>query len=157
MPSLAMNTNYRLFVLSQLHLLLSLFHKQISCPQYGIKLLWIPCHKGNSQHYSQHSQTFPICSPYNVMWHPVILWHLAIPCNHLYKSHTESLLRQKRWPDWGLNPGPPGHIPVALTNWAIRSYWIQVGGSDMLYCRLQVLIATSGLYIWLLCPQWTTI
>jgi len=27
----------------------------------------------------------------------------------------------------------------------------------MLYCRLQVLIATSRLRIWLLCPQWTTI
>ena len=68
------------------------------------------------------------------------------------------MLRQKRWPDWGLNPGPPGHIPVGLTSWAIRSYWIQVGRSDMLYSRLQVLIATASRHhIWLLCPSRTTI
>ena len=24
-------------------------------------------------------------------------------------------LKQKRWPDWGLNPGPSRHIPDALT------------------------------------------
>ena len=24
-------------------------------------------------------------------------------------------VKQKRWPDWGLNPGPSRHIPDALT------------------------------------------
>ena len=28
---------------------------------------------------------------------------------------SKNLLRHKKWPDWRLNPGPPGHIPVALT------------------------------------------
>ena len=26
-----------------------------------------------------------------------------------------SVVKQKRWPDWGLNPGPSRHIPDALT------------------------------------------
>ena len=91
--------------------------------------------------------------------HALKKWRSDLLGSHItiYTDH-QCLLRQKRWPDWGLNPGPPGHIPVALTNWAIRSYWVQVGRSDMLYCRLQVLIATASRHhIWLLCPSWTTI
>ena len=27
----------------------------------------------------------------------------------------QSFVKKKRWPDWGLNPGPSRHIPDALT------------------------------------------
>ena len=104
---------------------------------------------------------------YSQECHPVNHYHW-LPKGHAISQKSLALfsypiwlsvmLRHKRWPDWGLNPGPPGHIPVALTNWAIRSYWVQVGRSDMLYCKLQVLIATASRHhIWLLCPSWTTI
>ena len=28
---------------------------------------------------------------------------------------SQQSVKQKRWPDWGLNPGPSRHIPDALT------------------------------------------
>ena len=30
------------------------------------------------------------------------------------KALISPVLRQKRWPDWGLNPGPTGYLPDAL-------------------------------------------
>jgi hypothetical protein len=42
-----------------------------------------------------------------------IMW-----CMFLYKQFTEveaETVKQKRQPDWGLNPGPSKHIPDALT------------------------------------------
>ena len=30
-------------------------------------------------------------------------------------STEDIIVKQKRWPDWGLNPGPSRHIPDALT------------------------------------------
>jgi len=53
---------------------------------------------------------------------------------------------------------PTFNSTSSSNHWAIRSYWIQFGRSDMLYSRLQVPIATaSRLCIWLLCPSQTTI
>ena len=32
-----------------------------------------------------------------------------------YTSSLQTSVKQRRWPDWGLNPGPSRHIPDALT------------------------------------------
>ena len=32
-----------------------------------------------------------------------------------HTSKQAAHVKQKRWPDWGLNPGPSRHIPDALT------------------------------------------
>ena len=38
-----------------------------------------------------------------------------------YLSTLDSV-KQKRWPDWGLNPGPSKHIPDALTTKLLGLY-----------------------------------
>ena len=63
----------------------------------------------------------------NMSWKPSKKWKfMRKSLNHTiareWDANKFSDIKQKRWPDWGLNPGPSRHIPDALTTELLGLY-----------------------------------
>ena len=55
----------------------------------------------------------PVLKPFtNLGWVLDIIWENILD---YVNRNMARFVKQKRWPDWGLNPGPSRHIPDALT------------------------------------------
>ena len=106
-----------------------------SISRYGSRSL----PQSNETWLAQASHLMPVgqqstCHRSAFVWFSFVKWHLRHCWLH-FKSEmlnfiqtslvylfqksmvhlTHISVKQKRWPDWGLNPGPSRHIPDALT------------------------------------------